>query len=118
VLGVLTPNRKGVERALAAEVDEVAVFLSVSESHNLKNLNRSVDRSLEDVRESAELVRGSGVLLKGAIATAFGCPFEGDVSLDRIEQIAECFAECGFDSLTLGDTTGMATPPVVRATVE
>ena len=118
ILGVLAPNRKGVERALAAEVDEVAVFLSVSESHNLKNLNRSVDRSLEDVRESAELVRGSGVLLKGAIATAFGCPFEGDVSLDRIEQIAECFAECGFDSLTLGDTTGMATPPVVRATVE
>lgn len=118
ILGVLAPNRKGVERALAAEADEIAVFLSVSESHNLKNLNRTVDRSLDDVRESAALVKGSGILLKGAIATAFGCPFEGDVSLDRIEQIAEVFAASGFDSLTLGDTTGMATPPVVRATVE
>jgi hydroxymethylglutaryl-CoA lyase len=118
ILGVLAPNRKGVERALAAEADEVAVFLSVSESHNLKNLNRTVDRSLDDVREAAALVKGSGILLKGAIATAFGCPFEGDVSLDRIEQIAEVFAASGFDSLTLGDTTGMATPPVVRAAVE
>jgi hydroxymethylglutaryl-CoA lyase len=118
ILGVLAPNRKGVERALAADADEIAVFLSVSESHNLKNLNRTVDRSLDDVREAAALVKGSGALLKGAIATAFGCPFEGDVSLDRIEQIAEVFAASGFDSLTLGDTTGMATPLVVRATVE
>lgn len=118
ILGVLAPNRKGVERALAAEVDEVAVFLSVSESHNQKNLNRSVERSLDDVREAAELVRGTGIRLKGAIATAFGCPFEGEVSLDRIEEIAACFAGCGYDSLTLGDTTGMATPPLVRETVE
>ncbi|HZH05981.1 MAG TPA: hydroxymethylglutaryl-CoA lyase [Lautropia sp.] len=118
ILGVLAPNRKGVERALAAEVDEVAVFLSLSESHNQKNLNRSVERSLEDVREAARLVRGTGVRLKGAIATAFGCPFEGDVSLDRMEEVAAWFADCGYDSLTLGDTTGMATPPLVRETVE
>jgi hydroxymethylglutaryl-CoA lyase len=118
ILGVLTPNRKGIERALAADADEVAVFLSASESHNQKNLNRSVERSLEDVREAADLVKGSGVRLKGAIATAFGCPFEGDVPLDRIELIASRFAEYGYDSVTLGDTTGMATPPLVRATVE
>jgi hydroxymethylglutaryl-CoA lyase len=118
VLGVLTPNRKGIERALAADADEVGVFLSVSESHNQKNLNRSVERSLDDVREAAQLVKGTGVSLKGAIATAFGCPFEGEVSLDRIVMLAECFAESGYDSLTLGDTTGMATPPLVRATVQ
>jgi hydroxymethylglutaryl-CoA lyase len=118
VLGVLAPNRKGIERALAARADEIAVFLSVSESHNRKNLNRSVARSLEDVREAADIVKGSGVLLKGAIATAFGCPFEGDVSLDQVEKIAARFAEYGYDSVTLGDTTGMATPPLVRATVE
>jgi hydroxymethylglutaryl-CoA lyase len=117
-LGVLAPNRKGIERALAAEADEVAVFLSVSESHNQKNLNRSVERSLEDVREAGSLVKGTGVRLKGAIATAFGCPFEGDVSLDQVERIAVCFAESGYDSVTLGDTTGMATPPLVRTTVE
>jgi hydroxymethylglutaryl-CoA lyase len=117
ILGVLAPNRKGIERALAAGVDEVAVFLSLSESHNLKNLNRSVARSLEDVREAADIVRGTGVRLKGAIATAFGCPFEGEVSLDRMEEIASCFADWGYESLTLGDTTGMATPPLVRETV-
>jgi len=87
VLGVLAPNRKGIERALAADADEICVFLSVSESHNQKNLNRSVERSLQDVREAAELVKGSGVRLKGAIATAFGCPFEGDVSLDAVERM-------------------------------
>jgi hydroxymethylglutaryl-CoA lyase len=118
VLGVLAPNRKGIERALAAEADEICVFLSVSESHNLKNLNRSVERSLQDVREAADLARGCGVRLKGAIATAFGCPFEGDVSLDAVERIAAQFADNGFDSVTLGDTTGMATPPLVRATLE
>ncbi len=118
ILGVLAPNRKGIERALAADADEIAVFLSISESHNQKNLNRSVDRSMTDVVEAAEIVQGSGVRLKGAIATAFGCPFEGEVSLDRMEQMAERFAECGYDSLTLGDTTGMATPPLVRTTVE
>ena len=118
ILGVLAPNRKGIERALAAGADEIAVFLSISESHNQKNLNRSVERSMEDIREAADIVRGTGVHLKGAIATAFGCPFEGEVSLDRIEQMASRFAEYGYDSLTLGDTTGMATPPLVRATVE
>ena len=118
ILGVLTPNRKGIERALAAGADEVGVFISASESHNRKNLNRTVERSLDDVREAAAMVRGSGVRLKGAIATAFGCPFEGDVPLDRIELLAGCFAESGYDSLTLGDTTGMATPPLVRATVQ
>lgn len=118
ILGALAPNRKGIERALAAGVDEIAVFLSISESHNQKNLNRSVERSMEDIREAADIVKGTGVILKGAIATAFGCPFEGEVSLDRMEQMASRFAEYGYDSLTLGDTTGMATPPLVRATVE
>ena len=80
ILGRAGPQPQG-HRACAwpPTSDEVAVFLSASESHNQKNLNRSVERSLEDVREAAGLVKGSGVMFKGAIATAFGCPFEGDV---------------------------------------
>lgn len=117
-LAVLAPNRKGVERALAADADEAVVFLSCSESHNQKNLNRGIAQSLADMREVADVARGATMRLKGAIACAFGCPFEGEVSLDRIEEIATQFAELGFAGITLGDTTGMATPPLVRRTVE
>ncbi|MDB5849956.1 MAG: 3-hydroxy-3-methylglutaryl-CoA lyase 3 [Rhodoferax sp.] len=117
-LGVLAPNRRGIERALEAQADEIVVFLSASESHNQKNLNRSVAESLQDMRDAASLVRGTGVKLKGAIAVAFGCPFEGNVPLAQIEAIATQFAELGFDAITLGDTTGMATPALVRSTVQ
>ena len=116
-LAVLAPNRKGVERALAAGADEVVVFLSASETHNRKNLNRDVARSLDDMREAAELVRGTSTRLHGAIATAFGCPFEGDIALERVVTIAARFADLGFAGITLGDTTGMATPPLVQLTV-
>ena len=117
-LAVLTPNRRGVERALDAAADVAVVFVSASESHNRKNLNRGIAQSLQDVRESAEVARGTPLRMKGAIACAFGCPFEGDVSLDAVEAIATQFADLGFAGVTLGDTTGMATPPLVRRTVE
>lgn len=117
-LSVLAPNRRGVERALAADADEAVVFLSASETHNRKNLNRSIADSLQDMREIAAIARGAPMRLHGAIACAFGCPFEGDVALDQVEAIARQFAELGFAGLTLGDTTGMATPPLVRATIE
>jgi hydroxymethylglutaryl-CoA lyase len=117
-LSVLAPNRKGVERALAADADEAVVFLSASETHNHKNLNRRIADSLQDMREIAEVARGAPMRLHGAIACAFGCPFEGEVALTQIESIARAFAALGFSGLTLGDTTGMATPPLVRRTVE
>ncbi len=117
-LAALAPNAKGIERALQAKVDEVIVFVSASETHNLKNLNRSRARSLEDMREAAELVSGTGVHLHAAIAVAFGCPFEGEVALQDIERLATSFAELGFQGITLGDTTGMATPGLVKQRVE
>jgi hydroxymethylglutaryl-CoA lyase len=117
-LSVLTPNRKGVERALASEADEAVVFMSATESHNRKNLNRSMADSFQDMHDIAQVVRGTPMQLHGAMACAFGCPFEGDVSLDQVERVARQFAELGFSGLTLGDTTGMATPPLVRRTVE
>ena len=117
-LAALAPNAKGIERALEAKADEVVVFISASETHNLKNLNRSRERSLEDMRQAADLVRGTGVHLHGAIAVAFGCPIEGEVALHNVERLASSFAELGFDGITLGDTTGMATPRLVRQRVE
>lgn len=118
VLGVLAPNRKGVENALKSKADEIVVFLSATESHNTKNLNRPVEQSLRDIEEIAELLKDHPIKRKGAIAVAFGCPFEGDVDLGRIRAIFDHYARLGFGAVTLGDTTGMATPRLVRDTVE
>lgn len=118
VLSALAPNRKGVERALESEADEVVIFLSATESHNLKNLNRPIEQSLRDIEEIAELLKDKPLQRKGAIAVAFGCPFEGDVDLGVIKTIFNRFVDLGFNAVTLGDTTGMATPKLVRQTVE
>ncbi|WP_338879375.1 hydroxymethylglutaryl-CoA lyase [Achromobacter veterisilvae] len=118
VLGALAPNRKGVDNALRSKADEIVVFLSATESHNTKNLNRPVEQSLRDIEEIAERLKDHPIKRKGAIAVAFGCPFEGDVDLERIRTIFAQFARLGFDAVTLGDTTGMATPRLVRRTVE
>lgn len=117
-LGALAPNRKGVERALASKADEVIVFLSATETHNQKNLNRSIEQSLRDIEEIATLLEHSAIGRKGAVAVAFGCPFEGNVDLGALTAIVEQFVHLKFDSVTLGDTTGMATPPLVRKTVD
>ncbi|VFR34977.1 Hydroxymethylglutaryl-CoA lyase [plant metagenome] len=117
VLSVLAPNAKGAERAMQAGADEIVVFVSASESHNAKNLNRSIDRSLQDIDEIAALTRGQSLRRKGAVATAFGCPFEGDVPEANIDKIVARYVEHGFDGITLGDTTGMATPVLVTQTV-
>lgn len=118
VLGALAPNRKGVERAMQSRADEIVVFLSATESHNLKNLNRPIEQSLRDMEEIAELLKDKPIKRKGAIAVAFGCPFEGDVDLTTVKTIFRQFSRLGFDAVTLGDTTGMATPRLVRQTVE
>jgi len=117
-LGALAPNRRGVERALASKADEVIVFLSATETHNQKNLNRPVEQSLRDIEDIAALLQGNPIGRKGAIAVAFGCPFEGDVDIGALKAIVGQFARLKFDSVTLGDTTGMATPPLVRKTVD
>ncbi|MVW71055.1 hydroxymethylglutaryl-CoA lyase [Bordetella sp. 02P26C-1] len=118
VLAALAPNRKGVERALQSQADEVVVFVSASQTHNQKNLNRPIEKSLQDIEEIAELLGDQPMKRKGAIAVAFGCPFEGDVDLATLKTIFRQFHRLGFDGVTLGDTTGMATPALVRRTVE
>ncbi|WP_046078501.1 hydroxymethylglutaryl-CoA lyase [Halomonas sp. HG01] len=112
-LSALVPNRRGAERALEAGVDAVVMFVSASETHNAKNVNRSVAASLEGFEEVARLLEGSGVELRGAIATSFGCPFEGDIEVGAVGRIARHFADIGVRHVSLGDTTGMATPPLV-----
>ena len=109
----LVPNLRGAERALAAGIDSVVLFVSASESHNAKNVNASIAESLTSFEQVARLLEGSGVELRGAIATCFGCPFEGDVDVAAVGRIARHFADLGARHVSLGDTTGMATPPLV-----
>ena len=87
--------------------------MSASESHNTKNVNRTVDESLVGFREIADIAGKNNIPIQGDIATAFGCPFEGNVSSKRLVEISKEYKQMGFKGVTLGDTTGMATPPVV-----
>ena len=115
-LAALAPNARGAERALAAGVDESGVFVSASESHNRANLNAPIAQSLANVGEVTEAVAGRAPI-RGAVACAFGCPFEGEVAVDAVLRIVDTYANLGFRTLTLGDTTGMATPPTVARLV-
>jgi hydroxymethylglutaryl-CoA lyase len=114
-IAALVPNAKGALRALDAGVDEMAVFISASESHSRTNLNMSVADALAAVAQVAEIAEGGGKMLRAAIAVAFGCPFEGDVSPSQVSAIARRLKALGVRTLTLGDTTGMASPRHVEA---
>lgn len=112
-LAALVPNLRGAAAAIEAGVDAMVLFASASESHNRKNVNRSRAESLAGFAEIARLAEGSGTALQGAIATAFGCPFEGDVALSAVLDQAKAYRDLGMTHITLGDTTGMATPTLV-----
>ena len=96
-------------------VDEMVVFVSASESHNRKNVNREIEASLAGFEDVARVAEEAGIPVHGAISVAFGCPFEGDVAPARVGEIAHRFQQLGFVGASLGDTTGMATPPLVAA---
>ena len=113
VLAALVPNKRGALRAAEAGVDEMVVFLSASESHNRKNVNRGIEESLAGFEEVARVAEEAGTPVYGAISTAFGCPFEGDVPAERVGGIARRLQQMGLAGVSLGDTTGMATPPLV-----
>jgi len=111
----LVPNLKGLERALVATVDEVVIFLSASESHNQKNINKSIAQALETYGEVAARAKAAGLRLKAALSTCFGCPFEGDVDPSVVVRIAEALVAMGVDEVGISDTTGMANPRQVYA---
>lgn len=112
-LTALVPNPRGADRAVAAGVDAMVVFASASESHNRKNVNRSRADSLADFADVARIAQDAGVAVQGAIATAFGCPFEGAVPVADVVDMARAYSDLGITRVSLGDTTGMATPPLV-----
>jgi hydroxymethylglutaryl-CoA lyase len=122
---VLIPNERGLERALALVgqagervFDEVNLFLSASETHNRKNVNRSIEESLQRLERVIERARSAGLHCEGVISVSFGCPYEGEVPEERVFSIAERLARAGCEEVAFGDTTGMANPLQVRAFFE
>jgi hydroxymethylglutaryl-CoA lyase len=115
-LSVLIPNERGLERALEQRerFHEVNVFLSASETHNHRNVNRSIAESLEGLRAVLGRAGGEGLRREGVISTSFGCPYEGDVPVERVLRIASALVEAGAEEIGFGDTTGMANPRQVR----
>ena len=114
----LVPNHQGAARALAAGADEIIAICSASESHNQANLNRSIEESLQGFGVIVQAAEKAGVVVNAAIAVAFGCPFEGDVAPEHVADIAARLATVGVKNITLGDTTGMATPSNVAEVVK
>ncbi|MCE7884576.1 MAG: hydroxymethylglutaryl-CoA lyase [Actinobacteria bacterium ATB1] len=114
----LVPNVRGMERALVAEVDEVEVVVSASDTHNRKNVRRSTDESLSGIVEILELAGAAGIPVEGVVATAFGCPYEGDVDPSRVAHIASFLLAAGCSGVAFGDTTGMATPTRIQAVLD
>lgn len=114
----LVPNRRGLERAIAAQVDEVTLPISASESHSRANLRRSTAEVLAQVPDLVELAHANGIQVRGGIATAFGCSIEGQVPAERVVWVVEQLLASGVDSLTLADTVGMAHPAQVARLIE
>jgi hydroxymethylglutaryl-CoA lyase len=118
---VLIPNERGLERGISLMeetgtrlFDEVNLFLSASETHNRKNVNRSVEESLTGLERVVARARDEGLRCEGVISVSFGCPYEGAVPSARVFEIAERLAGAGCEEVAFGDTTGMANPRQVR----
>ncbi|NUR62310.1 MAG: hydroxymethylglutaryl-CoA lyase [Catenulispora sp.] len=106
----LVPNLKGAERALDAGFTEIEVVVSASDTHNKKNLNRGTAESLDDIAAIIDLAHGRDATVQVIVSTAWGCPYEGEVPTERVLWVAGTAVAHGADSLSYGDTTGMATP--------
>lgn len=115
---VLVPNLKGLERALAMEVAEIAVFGAASESFTQKNINCSIAESLERFAPVIEQARGQGLRVRGYVSCVLGCPYEGDIAVGAVAEVAEALYKGGCYEISLGDTIGVGTPARARAMCE
>jgi hydroxymethylglutaryl-CoA lyase len=119
-VSVLIPNERGLERALPLRdrFDEINGFLSASETHNRRNVGRSVEESLDGLRGTFARALAEGLRCEGVISTSFGCPYEGHVPASRVLDVAAALVEAGAVEVGFGDTTGMANPVQVRSFFE
>ncbi len=114
----LVPNLKGLARAKDAGLEEAAVFISASEAHSKKNINKSIREALSVTREVAGGARAEGMRVRGYLSTVWGCPYEGEVPIPRVVDICEELLGMGLYQLSLGDTIGVGTPRQTFAILE
>ncbi len=114
----LVPNLKGLERAIAAGVREIAVFTAASETFNRHNVNAGVDESIERFRPVVARAQEEKIRVRGYVSTAFGCPYEGEVPPDAVREVVHKLLDLPVDEISLGDTIGVATPSRVYDVIE
>jgi hydroxymethylglutaryl-CoA lyase len=110
----LVPNRRGLEEALTVKLDEAAIFISASETHNRKNINKSIDQTFPVLREVARDAIDAGMSVRGYVSTVFGCPYEDSTDIENVIRVAAALFEMGVRELSLGDTIGVANPRQVE----
>jgi len=115
---VLTPNMKGLDAALATRPDEIVVFGAASEAFSQRNINCSIAESIERFRPVVAAAKAAGVKVRGAISCALGCPYQGEVSADAVEQVARLMKDIGVEHCGVADTIGVGTPAKVQAAME
>jgi hydroxymethylglutaryl-CoA lyase len=115
---VLVPNLQGYERARAVGVAEVAVFTAASDAFNRKNINASIDESIERFRPLIARARADGVAVRGYVSTVLGCPYQGEVPLAEVVRVAAILHREGCYEVSLGDTIGVGTPSRARAMLQ
>lgn len=113
----LVPNLKGYEAARSLGVKEIALFTATSDSFAKKNINATIDESFERMKEVVSAAKNDGVLIRGYVSTAFGCPYEGSVDVKRLISVTKRLFELGVYEVSVGDTIGIATPMQVRETL-
>ncbi|MEB2631553.1 hydroxymethylglutaryl-CoA lyase [Peribacillus frigoritolerans] len=114
----LVPNQRGLESALEANIDDISVFMSSSETHNLKNINKSISDTFPILKDVIRTAANSGKTVRGYVSTVFGCPYEGEVSTDQVFRVCDQLFEYGIGEVSLGDTIGVASPRQVALFLE
>jgi hydroxymethylglutaryl-CoA lyase len=118
IYSALVPNMKGFEAALAARADEIVIFGAASEAFSQKNINCSIAESIDRFREVAQATKDQGLRLRGSISCALGCPYQGEVALDAVADVAMRLRDLGCDEIDVADTIGVGTAIRVQQVFE
>lgn len=118
VYSALTPNLKGLERALDAGADEVAIFGAASQSFSQRNINCSIEESIERFIPVMEAAKAKNIAVRGYVSCVLGCPYEGEIAVSEVARVAERLYNMGCYEISLGDTIGVGTPNNARKMVE
>jgi hydroxymethylglutaryl-CoA lyase len=110
VFSALVPNLKGLQRAREAGLEEAAIFISASEAHSKKNINKSIAEAIDTSRETVEAALQAGMRVRGYLSAVWGCPYEGSVPVERVVEVCRKLVDMGIYQLSLGDTIGIGTP--------